>query len=61
MGINIKESYLSKSVLKIENLSNSIDLFVIDKKFDYLINNENDLFTYNLDKKFFMINFFSIK
>ena len=34
---------------------------IIEKKFDYLINNENDLFTFNLDKKFFMINFFSTK
>ena len=59
MGINISETYLSKSVLDIEYISNKIELDVIDKKFDYLINNENDLFTYNLDKKFFMINFFA--
>ncbi len=59
MGINIKDTYLSKSVLEIKNLSNKIKLDVIDKKFDYLINNENDLFTFNLDKKFFMMNFFA--
>ncbi len=59
IGINISETYLSKSVLDIEYLSNKIELDVIDKKFDYLINNENDLFTFNLDKKFFMINFFA--
>ena len=61
IGIDIQESYLSKNVLKIKNLSNTITLDVIDKKFDYLINNENDLFTLNLDKNFFMINFFAIK
>ena len=42
----------------INNLSFSLSK--PDKKFDYLINNENDLFTFNLDKKIFMINFFSI-
>ena len=61
LGININDIYLSKSVLDIENLSNEISLDIIDNKFDYLINNENDLFTLNLDKKFFMINFFSTR
>ena len=59
LDINIKDIYLSKSILDIENLSNKINLDIIDSKFDYLINNENDLFTFNLDKKFFMINFFA--
>ena len=45
----------------IEKLSNKLNSDIIEKKFDYLINNENDLFTFNLDKKFFMINFFSTK
>ena len=61
LGINIKDIYLSNSVLDIENLSNKLNSDIIEKKFDYLINNENDLFTFNLDKKFFMINFFSTK
>ena len=57
----INDIYLSKSVLDIENLSNEISLEIIDNKFDYLINNENDLFNLNLDKKFFMINFFATR
>ena len=61
LGININDIYLSNSVLDIENLSNKLNSDIIEKKFDYLINNENDLFTFNLDKKFFMINFFSTK
>ena len=53
--------YLSKSILKIETISDKISIDLIQRKLDYLINNENDLFTFNLDKKFFMINFFSTK
>ncbi len=61
MGLNIGESYLSHKLLKIENLSEKITIDTINNKLDYLINNENDLFNFNLDKKIFMINFFSIK
>ncbi len=61
MGLDIDESYLSQKILKIENLSEKITIDTIDNKLDYLINNENDLFTFNLDKKIFMINFFAIK
>ena len=61
MGLNIGESYLSRNILKIENLSDKITIDVINNKLDYLINNENDLFTFNLDKKIFIINFFNIK
>ena len=61
LGINIRDTYLSENILEIENLSDKITLDTIDNKFDYLINNQNDLFTFNLDKKFFMINFFATK
>jgi len=61
IGINISENYLSKSILKIEMISDKISLDQIQRKLDYLINNENDLFTYNLDKKIFMINFITEK
>ena len=61
MGLDIDESYLSQKILKIENLSEKITIDTIDNKLDYLINNENDLFTFNLDKKIFMINFLAIK
>ena len=57
LGIDIAKNYLSKSILKIATISDKISIDLIQRKLDYLINNENDLFTYNLDKKIFMINF----
>ena len=57
LGINITKNYLSKSILKIETISDNMSIDLIQRKLDYLINNENDLFTFNLDKKIFMINF----
>ena len=59
VGINIEDFYLSTNILKIVKISNKISIDRIDKKLEYLINNENDLFTFNLDKKIFMINFFA--
>ena len=61
IGINIRDEYLSKNILKIINISNHISTDTITQKLDYLINNENDLFTFNLDKKIFMINFIAEK
>ena len=57
LGIDIAKNYLSKSILKIAKISDKISIDLIQRKLDYLINNENDLFTFNLDKKIFMINF----
>ena len=57
LGINITKNYLSDSVLKIQTISDKISIDIIQRKLDYLINNENDLFTFNLDKRIFMINF----
>ena len=57
LGINISKNYLSKSILKIETISDNLSIDLIQRKLDYLIINENDLFTFNLDKKIFMINF----
>ena len=57
LGINITKNYLSKSILKIESISDNLSIDLIQRKLDYLIINENDLFTFNLDKKIFMINF----
>ena len=57
LGIDIAKNYLSKNILKIATISDKISIDLIQRKLDYLINNENDLFTYNLDKKIFMINF----
>ena len=59
LGVNITKNYLSDSVHKIQTISDKISLDIIQRKLDYLINNENDLFTFNLDKKIFMINFIS--
>ena len=60
LGINITKNYLSKSILKIETISDKISMDLIQRKLDYLINNENDLFTFNLDKKIFMIKLLNI-
>ena len=57
LGIDIAKNYLSKSILKISTISDKISIDLIQRKLDYLINNENDLFIFNLDKKIFMINF----
>ena len=57
LGIDITKNYLSKSILKIETISDNLSIDLIQRKLDYLIINENDLFTFNLDKKIFMINF----
>ena len=57
LGINITKNYISKSILGIETISDNLSIDLIQRKLDYLIINENDLFTFNLDKKIFMINF----
>mgnify|MGYP006187104631 CR=1 FL=1 len=58
-GININDFFLSTKIKKIQSISNDISLDYINKKLEYLIKYENDLFTFNLDKKVFMINFFA--
>ena len=60
-GINILDHYQSSNIKNILNISDKVSFDLINKKLEYLINNENDLFTYNLDKKIFMINFFAEK
>jgi DNA polymerase-3 subunit delta' len=59
LNININDYYLSSNIKKIKNLSDNLSIDIINNKLHYLINNENDLFTFNLDKKIFMINFFA--
>ena len=59
-GLNLKDYYISKNIFKILDVSDNISYETINNKLDYLINNENDLFTFNLDKKIFMINFISV-
>ena len=60
-NINVLDHYQSSNIKNIVKVSDNISLDLINKKLDYLINNENDLFIYNLDKKIFMINFFAEK
>jgi len=56
-GVNIFDYFLSSNVKKIINISDDVSINLINNKLEYLIKNENDLFTLNLDKKIFMINF----
>ena len=60
-NIDILDHYQSTNVKNMLKISDKVSFDLINKKLDYLINNENDLFTYNLDKKIFMINFFAEK
>ena len=59
LGINILEQYLSKNLILLEDVSKKIPKTIIFQRLEYLINNENDLFAYNLDKKYFILNFFA--
>ena len=58
IGINIFDQYLSNNLNLLVNLSNNISNTTILNRLEYLIKNENDLFAYNLDKNFFIMNFF---
>jgi len=58
-GVNIFDYFLSSNIKKIIDISDNVSFESINKKLEYLIKNENDLFTLNLDKKIFMINFFA--
>ena len=48
---------LSSKYKMLSNISEDITSKNIIDRFDYLINNEYDLFTYNLDKRIFMLKF----
>ena len=58
-GVNIFDYFLSSNIKKIIDISDDVSFESINKKLEYLIKNENDLFTLNLDKKIFIINFFA--
>ena len=53
-------SYLSEKFKMLNNLSKMQTNKNIIDRFEYLSTNENDLFTYNLDKKLFMLKFLTI-
>ena len=59
LGINIFEQYLSKNLVLLEDISKKISKTAIFQRLEYLIKNENDLFTYNLDKNYFILNFYA--
>jgi len=59
LGINILDQYLSNNLVLLEDVSKKISQISIFQRLDYLINNENDLFAYNLDKNYFILNFFA--
>ena len=48
---------MSKKLKLLNNISNSFSKKNIIDRFEFLTNNEIDLFTYNLDKKIFMMKF----
>ena len=58
-GINISDIYLSSKINLLLDYSSNISESSIDIKLEYLNKNENDLFEYNLDKKYFILNFFT--
>ena len=49
--------YISEKYKSIKDISKSLTKNNIIDRFEYLTKNESDLFTYNLDKKIFMLNF----
>ena len=59
VNINFNYNTNNKYDKKLTNISSYISKNSLFNKFEYLIKNENDLFTYNLDKNLFMLNFFS--
>ncbi len=56
---NYNNNYLSKKFKNLVQISSRIKLKNIIDRFDFIIKNENDLLTFNLDKKLFMLKFFS--
>ncbi len=60
-GLNLNKYYISNVFTDLINVSQNVSKKSLFNRLEYLINNENDLFTYNLDKNLFMLNFFLIK
>ena len=59
LNYNLSRNFKSNISRNLEFISNKINNDVCFKMIEYLNNNENDLFVYNLDKKVFLLNFFS--
>ena len=58
-GYNFSKSFRSNIFQSLEKISSSFDYLICFEMLEYLNNNENDLFTYNLDKNIFNLNFFT--
>ena len=52
-------NYYSDKIHSLRKIANLISHQIIIDRFEFLSNNESDLFTYNLDKKLFMMRFLS--
>ena len=59
LGFNFKNDFYSVFYKFINDKNIQIDNFTYLKILEYLNNNENDLFVYNLDKKIFSLNIFA--
>ena len=59
VGYNFSELFRSNILQSLEKLSTSIDYPICFEMLEYLSNNEKDLFSYNLDKNIFNLNFFT--
>ena len=59
VGCNFSKFFRSNILQSLENISYSFDNLICFKMLEYLNNNENDLFTYNLDKNIFNLNIFT--
>tara|TARA_Y100001954_G_scaffold132483_1_gene141586 strand:+ start:631 stop:1614 length:984 start_codon:yes stop_codon:yes gene_type:complete len=57
---NETNDYLSNKFQTLKELSYALSMQNIIDRFEFLSNNENDLFTYNLDKKLFILKFLTI-
>lgn len=59
LKVEIKDSFISNILNPLFDLSSNLDNQLCIEVLNYLYTHENDLFTYNLDKKIFTINLFS--
>lgn len=57
---NFSNTFKSNILESLEMISSKLNSKISFKMLEYLNYNENDLFTYNLDKKLFILNFFTL-
>ena len=59
LGIKCNDSTLLNISYYLDNSASDIQYDILPNIQDYIVNNENELFIYNLDKKIFCLNIFS--